>query len=247
MRQARNCRFPKNVFACLDIPGRGRGAAIRKSAGLRPSILGPIFRTDESRHRRKQPGSKRRAQAKKHVNKYQCRTAAIREHRLHEVANLLVKNHDRLVIETLYVAGMLANHCLAKALSDAAFGKLAWMLRYKAAWYGSVLVEADRWYPSSKICSGCGHRKKTLPLSERMFRCEECGSEIDRDLNAAINLARLGRELLERLGRGQAPDPGPVSSGPGEQRATQAPQRHRHATTDAAATEPSTPRTHHAA
>jgi putative transposase len=209
----------------------------RRAAGLR---------IRQQKLARKRPGSKRRTRAVTTVRNYQERTAAIRDHLLHQVTNQLVKSHDRLVIENLHVAGMLANRRLAKALADASFGTLARMLSYKAAWYGAILVEADRWYPSSKICSGCGLRRQKLPLRERVFQCTKCGLHIDRDLNAAINLARQGVKILECLGRGQAPDPGPASGGPGDQRATQAPDRHRH-NTGAAATGPSTARTRTAA
>src|SRR5262249_49912917 len=91
--------------------------------------------------------------------------------------------------------------------ADAALAELRRMLAYKTIWYGSTLVEADRWYPSSKTCSGCGSRKPTLPLFERTYLCEHCGLALDRDLNAAINLARLGETHLldERSRAGSGP------------------------------------------
>lgn len=95
-----------------------------------------------------------------------------------------------MCIEDLYVSGMMANHRLAKSLADAAMGEAGRRLAYKCAWYGAGLYEADRWYASSKICSCCGHKKERLDLSERTYHCERCGLVIDRDLNAAINLAR---------------------------------------------------------
>ncbi|MGH3389945.1 MAG: RNA-guided endonuclease InsQ/TnpB family protein [Actinomadura sp.] len=193
---------------------------------------------------RKKPRSRGRCKAAAKLAAYHARTVAIREHFLHQVTTRLVKNHDRLVIENLYVLGMLANHHLAKSLSDAGFGILGRMLVYKANWYGCHLVEVDRWFPSSKICSGCGVRKKKLPLSERVFLCTACGLEIDRDLNAAINLARQGA-VLERLGRDPSRDSGPASSGPGNQRPPGGRERHRH--TDAATTGPKTTGTHRAA
>jgi nickel superoxide dismutase len=95
------------------------------------------------------------------------------------------------VIEDLYVAGMLRNRRLARHLADAAFGRIRRQLGYKTTWHGGRLVLADRFYPSSKMCSGCGAVKAKLRLSERMFRCELCGLILDRDLNAASNLAAL--------------------------------------------------------
>ena len=83
------------------------------------------------------------------------------------------------------------------------------MLVYKTTWYGSTLVEADRWYPSSKTCSGCDSRKPRLTLAERTYECEHCGIVLDRDLNAAINLARLGE--TQTLGESSPAGSGPVA------------------------------------
>jgi putative transposase len=94
------------------------------------------------------------------------------------------------VIEDLNVAGMVRNRRLAKSVSDAAMGELSRQLLYKARWHGVEVRVADRFFPSSKTCSGCGEVKKDLDLSTRTYSCENCGLVIDRDLNAAINLAR---------------------------------------------------------
>lgn len=85
---------------------------------------------------------------------------------------------------------MIRNRKLAMYISDAAFGEFRRQVEYKTAWYGTELVVADRWYPSSKTCSGCGTVKVDLTLADRMYACDECGLLLDRDLNAAINLAR---------------------------------------------------------
>jgi putative transposase len=83
---------------------------------------------------------------------------------------------------------MLANHKLAKTIADMSFFEFRRQLTYKCELYGSELVVIDRWFPSSKTCSNCGIIKETLSLSERVFKCDCCGLEIDRDLNASINL-----------------------------------------------------------
>ncbi len=94
------------------------------------------------------------------------------------------------VIEDLNVAGMVRNRHLARSISDAAMGELSRQLLYKARWHGVEVRVADRFFPSSKTCSGCGEVRNHLDLSTRTFECDVCGLVIDRDLNAAINLAR---------------------------------------------------------
>jgi putative transposase len=95
------------------------------------------------------------------------------------------------VIETLNVKGMLKNRKLARALSDASLSEFHRQIRYKAEWMGVEIVEAPRFYPSSKTCSGCGNVKQDLTLSDRTYKCGSSDLEIDRDLNAAINLIDL--------------------------------------------------------
>ena len=119
------------------------------------------------------------------------RIANIRKDTLHKLTTFIAKNHGKIVIEDLNVSGMLANHKLAKAISDMGFYEFRRQLEYKCKLYGSELTIVDRWFPSSKTCSNCGHKKESLSLSERTFKCDHCGVEIDRDLNAAINLAKV--------------------------------------------------------
>jgi putative transposase len=104
----------------------------------------------------------------------------------------LVKTKPGLiVIEDLSVKGMMKNHTLAKSLADASFGEIRRQLEYKAQWYGSEILAVDRFYPSSKLCSSCGQIRNELSLSERTYSCE-CGLELDRDLNASLNLKSYG-------------------------------------------------------
>ncbi|MFD4355861.1 IS607 family element RNA-guided endonuclease TnpB [Nocardia sp. NPDC058518] len=125
------------------------------------------------------------------------RAAAIRRDVLHKATTTLAQQHQVITVETLNVAGMRSaggarKKGMNRALADAALAQIRQMLSYKTRWYGSDLVEADRWFPSSKTCSGCGGRKPNLTLADRVYECEHCGVSIDRDRNAAINLARLG-------------------------------------------------------
>ena len=138
---------------------------------------------------RRQRGSANRAKAVAVLGRAHARARNARQHFLHEVANQLVKTHDRLGIEDLNIAGMLANHRLASAIADAAWAELARIIGYKQQWRGGQVLPVDRWFPSTKTCSRCGALAAALPLSVRMFHCVQCGHRLDRDLNAAVNLA----------------------------------------------------------
>jgi putative transposase len=138
---------------------------------------------------RKRKGSKNRRKAATRLGRHHQRVANVRKYFLHQVSNELVKTHDRLVIEDLNVAGMLRNRRLARAMSDAGWALFARLLVYKQRWRSGLVLVADRWFPSSKACSGCGTVRATLGLGERTYQCGDCGLTIDRDLNAAINLA----------------------------------------------------------
>lgn len=108
----------------------------------------------------------------------------------HKFTSSLVKRFDRIVIEDLNVSGMQKNRRLSRAISDASWSSLRWQLEYKSKWAGVELVIADRFFASSKTCSGCGHKIEKLSLSQRTFKCPCCSLSLDRDLNAAINLDR---------------------------------------------------------
>ncbi|NEQ72792.1 MAG: IS200/IS605 family element transposase accessory protein TnpB [Okeania sp. SIO2C9] len=132
-------------------------------------------------------GSKNRRKAVKKLAKVHKKVADIRADALHKLTTWLAKNHSTIVIEDLNVSGMLKNHKLASAIADCGFYEFKRQITYKCEWYGSELVIADRFYPSSQICSNCGHQQK-MPLHLRTYECSECSFEADRDLNAAINL-----------------------------------------------------------
>lgn len=110
----------------------------------------------------------------------------------HNISSALVKHFGVICVENLNVSGMMKNHCLAKSVGDAAFGELVRQLEYKSAWRGRTLVKVDRFYPSSKTCSCCGHVNQELTLSDRTWTCKACCATIDRDLNAAVNVHNKG-------------------------------------------------------
>ena len=115
------------------------------------------------------------------------RVADIRKDNTHKLTSYLAKNHSKVIIEGLNVSGMLQNHNLASAIANGGFYEFKRQLEYKCLWNGTELVIADQWFASSQYCSCCHHKQK-MPLKERTFVCENCKIEIDRDLNAAINL-----------------------------------------------------------
>lgn len=143
--------------------------------------------------RRKKGGCNRNKTNVK-IAKLHQKISNIRNHVLHDVSHHVTEgvNSRVIVLEDLNVSGMLKNHHLAKAVSDASFGELRRQIEYKAIWWGNEVIIADRWFPSSKLCSRCGALKDDLTLSDRTYQCD-CGNEIDRDLNAALNLAAYGR------------------------------------------------------
>lgn len=140
---------------------------------------------------RRQPGSRNGEETRSRLARAHASVARIRRDSMHKLTTRLAKTYGRVVVERLNVAGMLRNRRLARAVADAAPSELRRMLAYKCTWYGSGLVEADRFYPSSKTCSHCGAVKPDLPLGVRTFECGMCGLVLDRDENGARNLAAL--------------------------------------------------------
>jgi len=110
---------------------------------------------------------------------------------LHKKSSYLVNNYDIITTETLDLEAMLQNKYFSKKIIDISYNRFLSYLKYKCEERGTVFHQVDKYYPSSKICSNCGTKKKTLPLSQRTYSCD-CGNVIDRDLNAAINLAVQG-------------------------------------------------------
>lgn len=144
---------------------------------------------------RRKKGSANRAKTKAKIAKLHQRIGDTRNHTLHDISAHVVyeMKPQRIVVENLNVKGMAANHSLAKAVHDASMSELRRQIEYKAAWVGAEVVVADRFYPSSKTCSGCGYVKETLGRNERTYVCERCGMVMDRDLNAAVNLANYAK------------------------------------------------------
>lgn len=161
---------------------------------------------------RRKPESKNREETRWRLARAHARVANIRRDALHKLTTRLACRYGTVVVEELNLAGMLRNRRLARAVADASLAEIRRQLAYKTVWYGSHLLKAERFYPSSKRCSRCGAVKEKLPLWVRTFRCDACGLVLDRDHNAALNLAALvaavagsGPETLNARGRGVRP------------------------------------------
>jgi putative transposase len=141
-------------------------------------------------HSRKLLNSRNRQRSTRRLARCYSRISSVRRDHLHKLSTYLAKNHGRIVIEDLSIQAMMSNRRLARSIADSGWGALSEMLEYKCRWYGSKLIKASRWFASSRTCSDCGLIKESLPLAIRVFVCSACGLTIDRDLNAAKNLAR---------------------------------------------------------
>lgn len=225
-----------NVIEDFDVP-ENRGTRIGIDAGL-TSLL-TIFDGKEHTHienpkalihhegklrrlhravSRKMKGSSNRRKAVLKLQKEHLKVANIRKDALNKATTTLAKTNSVIVIEILGVRGMMKNHHLAQAFADAALAEAVRQLEYKTVWYGSRLVKAQRFYPSTKQCSNCGYAKDEMALSEHIFRCERCGLVAQRDDNASTNLywyelrMAVGSTASKRLpesGRLQAERPVP--------------------------------------
>ena len=159
-------------------------------------------------HTKQQPEqrpSKRWRRAATRLGRAHARVANQRRDGLHKLTTRLAREHGTIVVEDLHVAGMLTNRRLARRIADAGFGQIRRRLGYKATWHGGRLVVADRWYPSSKACSACGAVRVKLALAERVYTCTSCGLTLDRDVNAARNLAALVTNAAEVRSAGSGP------------------------------------------
>ena len=146
----------------------------------------------QHRFAKKTKGSANRKKAKLKVARLHAKIADSRKDFLHKLSTRLVNENQVIAIETLAVSNMQKNRCLAKSISDASWAEFVRQLEYKSLWYGRELVGIDRWYPSSKRCSDCGHTVAKMPLNVREWACPECGTVHDRDINAARNVLAAG-------------------------------------------------------
>ena len=159
---------------------------------------------------RKKRGSANQRKARRRLARHHLRVRDTRQYFLHQVSNQLVKSHDRLVLEDLNITGIMSNRRLARAVGDAAWGELARQITYKQQWRHGQVAVADRWFPSSKTCSGCGSLRRGLTLKDRTYTCDHCGLVLNRDTNAAANLAAWAQGHIS----GEAQDGDRQAAGP---------------------------------
>ena len=136
--------------------------------------------------------------SEKRLLKVHHRLKNIRHNYIHQVTRAIINRKPKLIVlEDLNIKGMMSNRHLSKAVQEQCLYEFRRQIEYKAQWSKIKVIVADRYYPSSKTCIKCGYIKKNLKLSERIYHCENCGNEIDRDLQAAINLKRYGENIIQ--------------------------------------------------
>lgn len=145
---------------------------------------------------RKKLGSANRAKARQKVARIHAKISDCRMDGLHKLSRRLINENQVVCVESLAVKNLIRNPALSKAIADAGWGELVRQLAYKGEWAGRQVVAIDRWYPSSKRCSTCGHTLNALPLNIRRWACPACGCEHDRDVNAAVNIKAAGLAVL---------------------------------------------------
>lgn len=160
---------------------------------------------------RKQKGSNSRNRYRKVVAKVYERVSNSRQDFLHKLSYKLVSDSQAVIVENLHVKGMVRNHKLAKAISDVGWGTFTNFLAYKLERKGGKLVEIDRWFPSSKLCSNCFYQIGEMPLDIREWTCPHCNTHHDRDGNAAINIRAEGIRMLKAEGSAVSAVGGEVS------------------------------------
>jgi putative transposase len=151
------------------------------------------YRSEDGRRR----DSENRKKAKLRLARLHQKIRNIRQDAIHKATTEIVLNNKVVVLEDLNVAGMRSSHRIARGMDDVSMGEFRRQLQYKAGWYGTEVILADRFFPSSKTCAKCGTVKNDLRRDQRVFRCDHCGHTENRDINAAINLRKLAVSSTE--------------------------------------------------
>ena len=209
----RTGKYFVSILCKVDIevlPVTGKEVGI--DLGLKELVIlsdGKVFKTpkyfceSQAELKKHQQHLSRKVRGSNRYNRQRIKVARIHEyignqrnHYNHGISSYLVKNFDVICTENLNVSGMVKNHKLAKSIQDASWSELIRQIEYKSNWYGRTLVKIDRFYASSKTCSHCGFKLPKLDLDTRNWKCPECSTEHDRDLNAAKNIKQEGLRNL---------------------------------------------------
>lgn len=152
-----------------------------------------LLKKQQRKLSRKTRGSKNYETTRIQVAKKYEQITNIRNNYYHNISHYLVSTYDSIYVEDLNVAGMMRNRCLSRKIQESAWSTLSSMIEYKCSWYGKTYYRINRWIPSSKTCSSCGHKLESLNLGVRNWTCTACGAEHDRDINAAMNIKNTGQ------------------------------------------------------
>jgi len=183
-------------------------ANIKPYRTLRSKIKKVQRKLSHRRHKTTDKKSKRIMKLRHKLARVHQKVKDVRSNHLHQTTRKLIDENQVICVETLAVKNMMKNHCLAGAIADCGWYELTRQLQYKAEWYGRTIVQIDRFFPSSKTCSGCGCIKQDLKLSDRAWTCS-CGIHHDRDVNAAKMVLKQGLNQL----RAERPKVKPADSG----------------------------------
>ena len=159
---------------------------------------------EQRRLKNKEKDSENFKKQKLKVARVHAKIADTRNDFLHKLSSKIINENQVIVLEDLAVGNMIKNKKLSKSIADVSWSKFVNMLKYKSEWYGRTFHQVNRWYPSSKTCSNCGHLHDSMPLNIRNFSCENCGAELDRDINAAKNILTVGLTELACGDRGKS-------------------------------------------
>jgi putative transposase len=155
-------------------------------------------------HARKQKGSKNRKKSAKKIGRVHAKIANKRKDYIHKISTEIVESQDTIIVEKLQISGMIRNRKLSRSIADVSWRILLTFLKYKAAWRGKNFIEIPQFTPTSKTCFVC-KIEKAMPLSLRKYVCANCGHEMDRDLNAALNIKAAGTAVLACGGMDRSP------------------------------------------
>lgn len=205
-----DCEITKNIKPSNKIVGIDLGIKTLLTFSDGKTIDNPKWiRKNEKNIKKLQKQLSKKVKGSNNRNKTRIKLAKLHEKIknqkqdfLHNITTKIINENQIIILEDLNVNGMLKNHKLAKSIQELGLGELRRQLEYKSLWYNRDLIFVNRWFPSSKTCSCCGWKNNSLSLKNREFICEDCGSIIDRDLNASINIKKEGLRLYkEKVGQ----------------------------------------------